>query len=277
MDKSEIINFFNKNIRSISQWNHRGNLLEKLNENNIRFNDFDLISLNKEFSIYLFDLDKNFLKCKNKYCNNERTYVKFLLDCKKYEYGFKHFCSKKCLYKYRSYNQIGENNTSHNMTKEQKDNSYKKLSNTIKRKIKDGTWTPNITNSWAGSKIKLIIENKEISYRSSWEAFYHLCNQHLEYEKIRIPYIYNDIEHNYITDFTDEYNKIIYEIKPKKNIDNEKNKIKFKYANKWCKENGYKFIIISNDWFKNNYNNYKKLLENQKCKNIIEKRLKQFE
>ena len=276
MNKYEIIEYFKNNKSKISQWNYHGNLKERLFEVGIVFNDFNLVNLDKDFSIYLFDLDEIFLKCKNKYCNNERPYVKFLADCDKYEYGFKHFCSKICLHKYRSYSQMGENNTSHNMTKEQKINSYKKLSNTIKEKIKIGTFTPNITNSWSGSKIKLLINNKEITYRSAWEAFFHLCNQKLEYEKIRIPYKYNNIEHNYITDFTDNINRIIYEIKPESNKDTIINKVKFKYAKKWCKKNGYKFIIISDNWFKINYIKNKYLLQNQQNKLIIEKRLKQF-
>lgn len=108
------------------------------------------------------------------------------------------------------------------------------------------------------------------------DAFFHLCNQHLEYEKLVIQYEYKNSWHNYITDFVDHKNKIFYEIKPDSNLIIGKNKVKFEYANKWAIDNNYQFKIISNIWFKENFNKYSNLLNNQKDKELIIKRLKQF-
>lgn len=211
MQKEEIIKYFKENIARISQWKNNKNvnhLLNKLNENGIYFDDFNFTTLNKEFSIYLFDLDTNFLKCDNPLCNNEKKYVKFLLDNARYKYGFKKYCSTDCLHKHRSIKQTGKNNTCHKITKEQREDMNYRQSQCVKNKIKNGTFTPNITNSWAGSKVKLFINNTKQYYRSSWEAFFHLCNNNLLYEKLRVKYNYKNNWHNYILDFVDEKIKL---------------------------------------------------------------------
>ena len=121
-----------------------------------------------------------------------------------------------------------------------------KISKEIKQRIQDGKFTPCATNSWARSLCKF----KDYRFRSSFELFFKWLDSDnlLEYEKTRIPYFYKNKKHNYITDFTDEVNKIIYEIKPKCNLEKELNILKEKVAIEWCKENGYTYKIITEEY-----------------------------
>lgn len=153
----------------------------------------------------------------------------------------------------------------------------KRHSKRMKDKIANGEFTPNVTNSWANSKVNLKMFN--INFRSSWEAYFYAKmfknNHNIFYEKIRIKYYDSILKkyRNYITDFTDEENKVIYEIKPFSNKSNKNNVEKEKYANIWCIENNYQFIFICEDWFKENYDeNLLKELNNDK----IFKGMKQF-
>lgn len=134
------------------------------------------------------------------------------------------------------------------------DEVRKKISNKIKNKILDGTFTPCITNTWTNWDSWVNVNGKLKKFRSNWEAVYWLLNQHLKYEKLRIPYMYENKQRIYITDFIDEKNKIVYEIKPKSQIENSKNKSKIKELKKWCELNNWKFIIISDEWYLNNAN-----------------------
>ncbi|EAJ4655454.1 hypothetical protein CYA84_04410 [Campylobacter coli] len=61
---------------------------------------------------------------------------------------------------------------------------------------------------------------------------------------------YYGVARNYIVDFTDFDNKILYEIKPKSEINNDLNKIKENAAIKWCKNNGFVYKIITEDYLK---------------------------
>ena len=110
--------------------------------------------------------------------------------------------------------------------------------------------------------------------RSTWEAYFQLFNTNLIYEKVVIPYLYKDIEHNYIVDFVDYENKILYEIKPLSNKDNEIVKVKTKYGRRWCKLNGYKYVLITDKWFVENYN--ENLVIGQPDEVKIIKNLRQF-
>jgi len=130
---------------------------------------------------------------------------------------------------------------------------YRKLSITMKNKIASGEFTPCITNSWTRWNANIVLRDGSIKkFRSTWDAVFYLLNTNVIYEKIRIPYFLNDEKHIYITDFVDEKNRIIYEIKPNSTKDTEKNKSKFFYAQEWCKENKYNYIIISDEWFHEN-------------------------
>lgn len=109
----------------------------------------------------------------------------------------------------------------------------------MKKLILDGKFTPNITNTWTHWDAKIVLNNKTIKFRSSWEACFWLCNQNLKYETIRIPHKKTVI----ITDFVDETDRIIYEIKPKCRYRVEKEKINA--IIEWCLKNEFKFIWIN--------------------------------
>lgn len=203
-------------------------------------------------------------KCKNKNCTNNRKVTSlfpnredFLLVRKKY--GIYKFCEDtNCNYKSISERQMGENNTSHRMSEETFNSMCNKNSIKMKLNIKEGKFIPNITNSWAKSRCEIsFIRNDEvinIKTRSTWEAYFQIFNPNLHYEKVIIPYLYNNIEHNYIVDFVDYENKLLYEIKPSSNKGNSIVKTKSRYGRKWSKINGYKYILITDKWFIKNYN-----------------------
>lgn len=134
-----------------------------------------------------------------------------------------------------------------------------KQSINLKEKIKNGEWTPRVTNSWFNRKNSDIYKVDNISFRSSWELYFYIYNKNrnipLEYEKVIIPYFdtKRNKNRNYLVDFMDKKNNILYEIKP--NSEKQKEQIKNKeFALKnYCKENNLKFEYISEDWFSKNY------------------------
>jgi len=99
---------------------------------------------------------------------------------------------------------------------------------------------------------------KDIIFRSSWE---HLVFESLEIdpdvieyfsEDLRIPY-YMEGNKNYIPDLLIKYrnNKILLvEIKPKCQILDEKNVLKFEAAKEYCKKNNYVFEVWTEDKIK---------------------------
>ena len=72
-------------------------------------------------------------------------------------------------------------------------------------------------------------------------------------------------------------NNILYEIKPKLELLKLKNIAKQECLNVWCNENNYEKIIISNDWYYENFKKYKHLLDLQLSKDEISRKLKQFD
>lgn len=129
-----------------------------------------------------------------------------------------------------------------------------KMSIIMKDKILSGEFTPNITNSWTKWNSYVIIKGERKKFRSGWEAIFYLSNLEMEYEKIRIPYIFKEKSHVYIVDFVDFRNKILYEVKPT-SLRKEGSVVSAKEnaADVWATENGYVYEIITEDWFKNNY------------------------
>jgi len=125
-----------------------------------------------------------------------------------------------------------------------------KHSNTVKKKILNGEFTPKSNNrrTW-----KRIYKDGH-AFRSSWELkFYDYClnnNIKVEYEALRIPYEFEGSTHIYITDFISHTEKKVYEIKPNSMID-ERALAKEKYATKWCKENCYEYVFITEDFLCN--------------------------
>lgn len=243
--------------------------------------DIKFNTINECFNFLTEHWDK---KCKNNNCKNNRKITSlfpnredFLLVNKKY--GIYKFCEESsCNYKSISERQIGFNNTCHRMTEETFNSMCIKNSLKMKLNIKEGRFIPNITNSWAKSRceISFIRDNKIVNMktRSTWEAYFQLFNTNLVYEKVVIPYFYKGIEHNYIVDFVDYVDKILYEIKPLSNKDNDIVKVKTKYGRRWCKLNGYKYILITDKWFIKNYN--EDLVRDQPDEKKIIKNLRQF-
>lgn len=194
----------------------------------------------------LYYMDENSGKCERDDCDNKK------LKCPD-RWLLRKFCSRKCADLDFSRKQMGEFNTSHKMSEESKINMGLKISSKIIKRIKDGSFTPNITNSWAKSKIKVKINDDIKFVRSSWEAYFYILNPDLYYELIRIPYFDKKTKKykNYITDFCDQEKKIIYEIKPKSKI--SENKEKIDSAKKWCKDNHYLYQIITQEWIISRY------------------------
>lgn len=209
-----------------------------------RYKDAKNIKTNEDLFLYL----TNEIPQKCEICGNNTPFISFT---KPY---YKQFCCNKCRQIWWAKKQH-ENNTSYRMSSKTKQNALKLQSNTIKNKIKNGEWTPNVTNSWCHSKIKLKynLNNKIISknVRSSWEAFFQLLNPDLEYETLRILYYDTIIKanRNYIVDFIDNKNRIVYEIKPNGCKNTQNNIDKFNALDLWCKTNNYKMNIISEDYF----------------------------
>lgn len=123
----------------------------------------------------------------------------------------------------------------------------KKNSDTMKRKIANGEFTPHITNTRTHWDAKIILEDATVrKFRSSWEAVFWNSNKHLEFELLRIPWIdLNNINHSYIVDFYDASKNIIYEVKPKSTWSAQD--VKMQQVIEYCLINNIKFIWINED------------------------------
>lgn len=112
-------------------------------------------------------------------------------------------------------------------------------------KIKNGEFTPNITNTFTNWEARILLEDGSYKkFRSSWEACVWYSNQNLLYEVFRIPYItVNGIEKTYIADFVNKERDILYEIKPKSYFIKQKHKMDS--IIKYCINNKIKFIWIN--------------------------------
>lgn len=152
---------------------------------------------------------------------------------------------------------ISESNKKTHLSKEFKEkykevyeNARIKQSISIKKTIANGDFIPCITNSWTRWKIGIDDGAGNIKkFRSSWEAAFWILNKDLKYEKLIIPYNYEGESKNYIVDFIDSENKIIYEIKPNSCKSNIKNHLKECAAINWANNNGYIYKSINDDWF----------------------------
>lgn len=127
----------------------------------------------------------------------------------------------------------------------QKEKNAKLHSKRMKEKIKNGEFTPFISNSFTHWDAKIYLENGEVKkFRSSWEACFWYSNQHLQYEKLRIPYTAKNGEKKvYIADFTSPDGDTLYEIKPKKYFMKQKHKMDS--IIQYCIDNNIKFIWIN--------------------------------
>jgi len=124
--------------------------------------------------------------------------------------------------------------------------AYKRASETIKKKIMNGEYTPKNNR---GRATRIYCEKTEISYRSTWEYKFHQKNPHTLFEHTRIPYMLNGEQHVYIIDFTDIENRILYEVKPKSLLNDEVTISKAEAARQWSEQNGYTYNIVTEDDF----------------------------
>lgn len=158
--------------------------------------------------------------------------------------GAKYSCSLNC------YNKIRGSEIWFKRSEE----SRAKQSNNLKQLISKGIFSPCVTNSWANSRIYL---DKQ-AFRSTWEAYFYLFNKNilnksLQYETLIIPYLFENKERNYIVDFIDTEDKIVYEVKPDGMKEEQKNIKKAEALIKWCEENDYIFKYIDEFWIKENF------------------------
>lgn len=127
--------------------------------------------------------------------------------------------------------------------------SAKLISEKIKLRIAEGTFTPCVTNSWAKSRCIF----NGTPYRSSFELMFKLIHKDtVEYETTRIKYYFENSWRNYIVDFTDHSEKILYEIKPTSELLDEKVLAKHKAADAWCVVNGYSYVFITEKYLTSN-------------------------
>jgi hypothetical protein len=93
-----------------------------------------------------------------------------------------------------------------------------KQSATIKQAIADGKFTPNVHNSRTANRKSTF---NGTGFRSSWEALFWSCNQHLVFESAKHRKILDDGS-VFIPDFVDIAAEIVYEVKPKSKIGGSK-------------------------------------------------------
>jgi hypothetical protein len=116
----------------------------------------------------------------------------------------------------------------------------------MKKKIADGTFTPCVTNSYTR---KGIYSYDDVKFRSSWEFLFFIYykkvkNITLEYETIRIPYMYENKKHSYIVDF--KLDNTLIEIKPECYNTDTKVITKQEAAIEYCKDKNLTFYMIQN-------------------------------
>ena len=111
----------------------------------------------------------------------------------------------------------------------------------MKGLIQTGKFTPPARNSrthWTATV-------NGFKYRSSWEALWHYINPWLDYETVRVQYLYEGKTHNYTVDFVDRERRKLIEVKPIEHCSDSKTIAKELYAKQWCKENGYSFEFVT--------------------------------
>jgi len=122
--------------------------------------------------------------------------------------------------------------------------SNKKISESMKRRILCGTFTPPRNNYYKHKRFESDI-TKIKTYRSGWEMEYHELHPQLSYETKRIPYEHEGVSHVYIVDFEDKENKTLIEIKPDTHLSDSKFHSKIAATVKWCEENGWQYKIVT--------------------------------
>lgn len=127
---------------------------------------------------------------------------------------------------------------------------YKKIvSDRMKEKILKGEFTPNTNNRHTHFDVTY----RGKVFRSSWEAVFY-CKYHetYQYEKLRIPYTFDNENHIYIVDFINEQDKIAVEIKPSSILErNSKEQAKLNALKTWCINNEYKLWVVDENDIRN--------------------------
>lgn len=162
-------------------------------------------------------------------------------------------CNEICDAVHKSKRMTGSGNSYHRLSQERKDLLHRKMSVKMKALIESGKFTPAVTNSWARSRCIIEINGKLIKVRSSWEAYFYIRNPSLQYEKLRVPYWYNNEQHLYIVDFVDYQHKKVYEIKPTKLKKSPLNSVKEQALLDWTKTTDFEYVSITEQWFNENY------------------------
>lgn len=249
--KEKIIDYINNAVNTIplTQFIYKHPVLK------IVFSKFPKINTEEELYLFLY----NDIPHTCEYCGKKTKFVRFRPFRTYSMWPYHQFCSSECRNKWWSLKQR-EDNTIYRANEETLNRVKNENSIRMKQKIKNGDFTPCSTNSWCHSKykIKFIQNNKLISVtvRSSWEAIFQLLNPTLLYEKLRVQYIGVDNKlHNYIVDFIDIDNKIVYEVKPDSCKELKNNILKNKALINWCKVNNYNMQYIDENYFKtHNFN-----------------------
>lgn len=128
------------------------------------------------------------------------------------------------------------------------DEERQRASTKMKENIKSGKFTPNIRNSQTHWQV----EYKGKKFRSSWEAAWFALNPSYEYETIRISYWLDGKEKIYIVDFYDPLTNTLVEVKPIEHTYDEKFKAKKKWAEKWANDNSGQYLVITQEYLKEN-------------------------
>jgi len=157
-------------------------------------------------------------------------------------YPYSYPCSEETKKKISEANK-GEKNGMYGRRMSEKEKQRK--SRLMKEKILAGEFTPNSNNR--NTHWDSYYKNKK--YRSSWEALYHFFDAAAEYETIRIPYEYNNLEHIYIVDFVNHQTKTLIEVKPEEMLNDKRTQAKIAAAKEWCLENNYNLLVADKNYF----------------------------
>lgn len=129
--------------------------------------------------------------------------------------------------------------------RELKKRAAEKQSETMRRKVRDGEFTPPVNNRFTSWDAEIEFPDGTVrSYRSSWEACMHLSNPELNYESVRIPYQdESGKDRVYIADFEDPETGRVIEIKPKKYWMKQSDKMD--QIIRFCRDNGRPFTWVN--------------------------------
>ena len=205
-----------------------------------------------------YHLDNNLGVIENCEACKKKILVEDVFGCR--TPGTGRFCAFDC---YNSFAKAGlhkERKNAHTETRR------KSMSETMKKKIKDGEFTPHVHNSRTQLLALATVNGKTKAFRSTWEAAYQAINPTFEYETVRIPYEFDGNVHTYIVDFVDRVSKQLVEIKPYCHVDAPKHVAKKKAAQAYCEKVGYTFVEITEK-------DFLQLLENRSIISLLEQTL----